>query len=249
MTTLMEARVARARKIPYKETRLAEAASDFYLLETLANIKGDDEAKRRLAAFESKLATEFANYLDIAVGGELRYAQSQLGNEVPKQLAPYFREVFAHRWDRGTAWLVWGVVRRKFGLQALRMAEETFENPGWRSAFGGPAWAAITSVLRAYLEGRINDRIFVDRCWSLEHNNGCVMNKLYSTRDLTQVLEAHGTDDYTTLLEYSSREVSDLWKIHHRRKRRAIWMEHDPIWLGIGAWEPECDDLLAGARA
>ena len=244
MPTVMEARVARARRIPYQETNLAQAAADFYLLEALANIEGDAAAKQRLAAFEAKLAREFSSYLDIAVGGELRYAQSHLGGDVPKELAPYFKEVSAHRWDRGTAWLVWDVVRRKYGIKALAFAETTFEHPGWRSAFGGQAWAGIARVLRTYLEGRINHRIFVDRCWSLEHNNGCAMNKLYSVLDLAEVLGAHGRDDYPTLLRKASMEVRHLWDLHHRRKRRAIWEKHDAIWLGIGAWEPEVDDRL-----
>jgi len=250
MASVMEARVARARKIPYQETNLAAAAADFYLLEALANIEGVREAQQRLSVIESKLATEFSSYLDIAVGGELRYAQSHLGDDVPRELAPYFREVRAFGCDRGTAWLVWGVIRRKCGIQALELAEQTFEQPGWRSAFGGHAWAGIARVLRSYVEGRINDRIFVDRCWSLEHNNGCAMNKLYSTRNLSDVLEAHGQDDYQTLVRNASPEVRNLWKLHHQRKRRAIWLDHDPIWLGIGAWEPDPDGLGAfGATA
>lgn len=244
MPTAMEARVARVRRIPYQETNLAEAAADFYLLEALANIEGDLQAKQRLAAFESKLARDFSSYLDLAVGGELRYAQSYLGRDLPRELAPYFKEVMLHRFDRGTAWLVWDVVRRKYGIKALVLAEKTFEHHGWRSSFGGQPWAAIARVLRTYLEGRINNRIFVDRCWSLEHNNGCAMNKLYSTRGLSAVLGAHGRDDYNTLLNNASTEVRDLWQRHHRRKRRAIWEDHDPIWLGIGAWEPEVDNFL-----
>ncbi|CAN5857274.1 hypothetical protein BH23PLA1_BH23PLA1_14980 [soil metagenome] len=239
MPTLMEARVARARKIPYKETRLASAASDFYLLEALANIEGVAKAKPKLAALESKLAKEFSDYLDIAIGGELRYAQSMLGDAVPNELAPYFKEVQTYRRDRGTAWLIWGVIRRKLGSRALELAELTFEQPGWRSSFGGYPWAGITRVLRSYLEGRINDRIFVDRCWSLQHNSGCALNKLYSVRDLAEVLEAHGNDNYPILVRNASAEVRNIWETHRRQKRRAIWLDHDPAWLGICAWEPE----------
>ena len=245
MPTLMEARVARARKIPYNETRLSSAASDFYLLEALANIEGVANAKPKLVAFESKLAKEFADYLDIAVGGELRYAQSHLGDAVPTELAPYFKEVQSYSGDRGTAWLIWGVIRRKMGNRALELAELTFQQPGWRSSFGGYAWAGITRVLRSYLEGQINDRIFVDRCWSLQHNSGCALNKLYSVRDLAEVLEAHGKDDYSTLVRNASAEVRDIWEAHRRQKRRVIWLDHDPAWLGIGAWEPE--PALTGA--
>lgn len=239
MATLMEARVARARKIPYEETNLASAACDFYLLEALANIEGVAKARPKLLALESKLAREFTDYLDIAVGGELRYAQSHLGDQIPSELAPYFNEVNTHRRDRGTAWLIWGVIRRKLGNRALELAELTFEQPGWRASFGGGPWAGIARVLRSYLEGRINDRIFVDRCWSLQHNSGCALNKLYSTYGLAAVLEAHGNDDYPTLVRSASAEVRGLWETHRKQKRRAVWLDHDPAWLGIGAWEPE----------
>lgn len=168
--SVMEARVARARKIPYQERDLSQAVADFYLLETLGYVKGDNTAKAKLAEHGDALAREFSNYLDIAAGGELRYAKSMLGEDCPKELEPYMREAAVA--DRGTAWLAWGVVRRAWGMRALVLAEETFDLPGWRGAFGGEAWVSITSVLRAYLEGRINKRIFVDRCFSLEHNSG-----------------------------------------------------------------------------
>lgn len=226
MPSVMEARVARARNIPYEQRDLAQAASDFYLLETLGYVKGDAIAKNRLAKLECDLSKEFSSYLDIAVGGELRYAKSMLGDDCPKELAPFMREAAGA--DRGTAWLAWGVIRRAWGLRALYLAQEAFELPYWRGAFGGEAWASIASVLSAYLEGRINDRIFVDRCFSLEHNSGCVFNKLWCTRKVPEVLNAHGEDDYATLLARASEEVRCLW-IRREVLERS---QHDPAWLG-----------------
>jgi hypothetical protein len=226
MASMMEARVARSRNIRYEERSIAQTVSDFYLLEALGYIKGDQVAKKKLLNFEAALAKEFASYLDIAVGGELRYARSMLGDECPKRLKPFLKE--ASLADRGTAWLVWGVIRRAWGLDAVRLAKETFETDGWRGAFGGDAWATIASVLLAYLEGKMNDRIFVDRCLSLEHNSGVVFNKIYPVNDVPTVLGAHGNDEYETLLEHSSEEVRCLW----RRQEVLIRAEHDPVWLG-----------------
>lgn len=227
MPSLIEQRVARSRKIKYEEQGLPQAVSDFYLLETLANIKGCRQSKIALEKFETDLARQFSAYLDIAVGGELRYAKSMLGDECPKQLQPFMRE--AHLADRGTAWLAWTVVRRAWGVRALDLAQQTFEAPGWRGAFGGEAWASAVSVLKAHLQGRINDRIFVDRCFSMEHNNGSILNKLWSTRELPQVLDAHGRDDYPTLLEHASKDVKLLW----RRQEWLLRSEYDPSWLGV----------------
>jgi hypothetical protein len=235
--SVMEARVARARRIPYQERDLAQAVADFYLLETLGNVRGDAIARSKLYKFERELAKEFASYLDIAIGGELRYAKSSLGDECPKSLSAYTKE--ASLADRGTAWVVWGVVRRAWGLRALELAQETFEHPDWRGAFGGEAWASIVSVLRAYLEGRINERIFVDRCFSLEHNGGCVFNKLYDTRTVNVVLEAHGDDDYSTLRGYASKEVERLWRRHQLLER----LEYEPIWFGAPSYPDTLEDI------
>jgi hypothetical protein len=141
--------------------------------------------------------------------------------------------------DRGTAWLVWGVIRRAWGLDALALAQETFELPGWRGAFGGEAWGSITSVLLAYLERRISDRIFVDRCFSLEHNGGCVFNKIYDTRTVGAVLEAHGEDDYSTLRVHASKEIERLW----RRREFLDRAEHDPIWYGAPNYPDTLEDI------
>jgi hypothetical protein len=243
--TDLEQRVARARKIRYDEMDLASSAADFYLLECLANIKEDEFAKKKLLEFESVLARQFSTYLDVAVGGELRYAKLKLGSEeIPRELRPFFKEVRTRGFDRGTAWLVWGVVRRKMGIHAVRLAQEVFESPGWEGAFGGEAWAAIAKVLLAYLEGKVNDRIFVDRCWSLEHNSNLVFDKMWSTLNVETVLAAHGIDEYDTLLEHASEEVRRMWNLHHRRKRRVTWEEHDPTWLGASAWEPEIVEAM-----
>lgn len=226
MATVIEARVARARKIPFQERDLAQAVSDFYLLETLGYVRGDRQARKNLAVLESSLAEEFSSYLDIAVGGELRYAKSMLGDDCPKELEPYLRE--AARADRGTAWLAWGVIRRAWGICAIELAEEAFALPGWRGAFGGDAWKSIASVLRAHLERRISDRIFVDRVFSMEHNSGSVLNKIYDTRNLKPVLDAHGCDDYSQLFIHASGEVRQLWT----RREVLDTCDHDPVWLG-----------------
>ena len=226
MPSVMEARVARSRRINYEERDLAQVISDFYLLETLGCLHGDQLSRRKLEKFECEIAKEFAAYLDIAVGGELRYAKSMLGDECPRQLKPFLKE--AALADRGTAWLVWGVIRRAWGLEALRLAEETFDLPGWRGAFGGDAWRDITKVLRAYLENRMNTRIFVDRCFSLEHNSGCCFNKLYCVRNVPTVLSAHGNDEYDVLLQYASEETKCLWRRREVLRRK----DYDPVWLG-----------------
>ena len=121
---------------------------------------------RMLAAFEGSLAREFACYLDMAIGGELRYAMQHLGKEaLPADLACFFREI--EPGERGMAWMAWNVVRRVLGLRALELATEVFRTPGWAENFGGEAWSLVARLLRDHLRGRVIARVFVDQCFSL----------------------------------------------------------------------------------
>lgn len=225
MSTINERTFARGRRLD-PDRDVARAAADFYLLENLAMVKEDRWANIRLADHEHALAKEFAEYLDMAVGGELRYAKRYL-EELPKELEPFFREVSDT--GRGKAWLVWTVIRRKYGAKALDLAEQCFYTPGWRRNFGGEAWGYACRALRAYLEGKRKPRIFVDQVFNLEHNTGHVLNKLWTVSNLPPVLDAHGRDDYPTLLAACSPEVQKRWRFHEWQKRA----DHDPIWLGV----------------
>jgi hypothetical protein len=226
MSCVLERTVAQSQGV-WDERDLAEAASDFYLLENLSS-GGDERAARKLAKLEQQLATEFVSYLDMAIGGELRYAKRHLGEDaLPRDLVCFFREICPGH--RGKAWLVWTVVRRALGLRALEIAERLFTDCRWRRNFGGSAWASVARLLKLHLQGGLRARIFVDQCFSLEHNTGSVFNKLYDTSKLSRVLVAQSQDDYDKLLAHASDEVRRRWRLREWRMRQ----DHDPIWLGV----------------
>jgi hypothetical protein len=127
------------------------------------------------------------------------------------------------------AWMAWNVVRRVLGVRALELATEVFRTPGWAENFGGDAWSLVARLLRDHLRGRVIARVFVDQCFSLEHNTGSVFNKLYDTSRLARALVAQSRDDYGTLLVYASHGVRKSWRFREWRRRQ----EHDPIWLGV----------------
>jgi len=226
MPQVLERIVASGRGVR-AERDLAQAAADFYVLELLT-ARGDADAAKMLTDFETCLAREFACYLDMAVGGELRYAMQHLGKEtLPAELACFFREI--NPGERGMAWMAWTVVRRVLGLRALELAAHVFGTSGWAENFGGEAWATVARLLRDHLRGRVIARVFVDQCFSLEHNTGSVFNKLYETETVAGILEAQYRDDYSTLLRHASDAVSRCWRLHEWRRRQ----EHDPVWLGV----------------
>lgn len=226
MSVIQERVVAAGRGV-HAERDLAEAASDFYVLELLT-ARGDPDAARLLAGLEERLAREFACYLDMAIGGELRHAVKHLGADaLSAELTCFFNEIDPT--ERGMAWLVWNVIRRVLGLHAIDLAAGVFRTPGWAENFGGNAWAVAARLLKDRLEHRVSARVFVDQCFSLEHNTGNLLNKLYNTRPLAGILVAQYRDDYAVLLAHASERVRRCWRLHEWRRRA----EHDPIWLGV----------------
>jgi hypothetical protein len=196
---------------------MVRACANFYLLEIMS-ARGDGRAERSLRTLENALAREFTTYLDMAIGGELRYAYNY-------QLQP---PVYLPKSGRGRCWRLWTIARAAQGIDLIREAETTFNGGTWHRTFGGPSWAAICNVLHSYLTGLIPVRVFVDRVWNLEHNSGCVLNKLYSVSDLPHVLAAHGNDDYARLLIHASESTRALWALIEEENASA----HDPVWYG-----------------
>ena len=122
-------------------------------------------------------------------------------------------------------------------MRALDVAEDVFRMDGWQRNFGGVAWARVVVALREHLKGSIKRRIFVDRCFSLGHNSGCVFDKLWATGGMHTVLASHGIDDYATLLHHASAQVRRLW----RQRNWITRQDHDPIWLGVQPTECASD--------
>lgn len=213
---------------------LTQYVADFYLLECLANIDGFTPAKAVFKAFSERIAREFAKYLDEIIGGELRHTIRicRTSQGIPPDLFPYLR-MCGQGFERSNSWKVWRVLRQREGIRALAMATETFENGKWRDgAYGGSNWATITKVLLSYSTGKLPASLFVDRCFSLEHNGGCVFDKQYKVKgSLRKCLDAHGNDDYRTLLMHASASVKALWNA-----RRHDW--HSEEWLGAERAKP-----------
>lgn len=70
----------------------------------------------------------------------------------------------------------------------------------------------IASTLVAFLRKEMAAEVFIDRVWNLHHHSGVCLNKVYATEELATVLEAHGKDDYETLLSYASDPVKHVWE-------------------------------------
>jgi len=155
-------------------------AADFYLLEAISsNVLALDlnrtETGSELTSILSEAADTYAShcityarvvfaYLDMVIGGELRYH---------KGLRTSMRT------SRHRAWLHWKLIRQRCGTAALDRAVELFNELGHqRGSVGGPLWATAAEVCAAYERRQMSDAQFLDRAWTLEHNGGCFFSKV-----------------------------------------------------------------------
>lgn len=199
----------------------AALAADFYLLEWLA-AQDDAEARERLARWALRLSADFAGQLDLIIGTELGHYECARLDTFPADLAAFLRQV-----NLGDSRVGWWRARRELGeIRALDLAVDAFAGPGVE--YGGEAWAPIAAMLRRYAAGELPARVFIDQCFTLQHNNGCLFDKYFEAEHLMPVLEAQAAGDLATLARHASAEVRRRWQRH----RYLLERDYSPEWLG-----------------
>jgi cyclophilin family peptidyl-prolyl cis-trans isomerase len=197
----------------------ASLAADFYLLEWLA-AQGDGDANARLAAWQPRLAVEFVRHLDFAVGAELaHYDAIPMTTTLSAELMTFIRETCQEN-----SLLRWPSLRRRAGCDAYRMAEAAFLGPGME--YGGEAWAPVARLMAQYANGMLSERVFIDQCFTLEHNNGCLFDKFYDTWDMHATLDAQARGDLATLGDRASAETRRIFGHYLSRKQP----RHNALW-------------------
>lgn len=208
------------------------AAGEFYALEgimVLAMGEGRDEhgvgptsiavLKAEAKAMQDAIVVEFAPvfkaYCNLAIGGELRHHNCMGGAILPS--------------SRSRAWAGWAAIREAVGVEALADAAVLFREFRGGS-YGGENWAMACDTLYAYETGKMSNKTFLDRMFTLQHNGGALLNKVswdnsnpmghdvYALQN--RILPAHGESpnpDYSILLSVASNEVRELfstmWKV------------------------------------
>jgi len=178
---------------------LPRVAAQFYWLEYLAYQA--PHFKPRFQKFAEFLAGIFSRYIDMAIGGELRYGRSTCKNS--NEVMPRIDERISPAPSRGTAWAAWYELRQELGDSILEEAEDALLNGQWHnSAIGGPAWGKCVSLLRMYLNEDIPPAVFVDQAFSLEHNGGYIFNKLWDVTNLDSVLTCKFNGELDKMLKF-----------------------------------------------
>jgi cyclophilin family peptidyl-prolyl cis-trans isomerase len=207
----------------------AALAADFYLLVSMA-ADGDDAARARLAWWAPQLCADLARQLDLIIGTELGHYQAARLDSVPAGLREFLRSVNVEDSRAG-----WWRARQELGeLAALDLARQAFAGPGVE--YGGEAWAPIAAMVRRFSAGELPARVFLDQCFTLQHNNGSLFDKYFDVQDMLTVLEAQAGGDLVTLARHASTEVRARWQRHSA----SVVDRVPPQWtrLGIGTAPP-----------
>ena len=175
---------------------MASIAADFYALE-IATAQGHAGATIALAVWEDDLARYLARHLVTAIGTELCHT----GRIDAGRLRPDLGE-FVRALQDGSALLTWPYLYEAEGSGALTLAEEVFGGPGLE--FGGEAWSAVANLLRKFNDGAIGSRVFIDQCFTLEHNNGSLFDKYTYTGRMAEILSAQAGSNIEELLNGAS---------------------------------------------
>jgi cyclophilin family peptidyl-prolyl cis-trans isomerase len=182
----------------------SSVAADFYLLELMA-AQDSTDAQRLLGAWLPTLASGLAVHVDAVIGNELGHYERVPEKAFGTELTPFLDAVSA-----GDSRITWPRTRTALGhAEALRLAERAFAGPG--AEYGGEAWQPVAAMYRRYVLRELPDRVFVDQCFSLEHNNGSLFDKYYDTSDMRPLLDAQARGDTDALARRASAEVRGIW--------------------------------------
>ena len=142
----------------------------------------DDAYRDAFVEYSSEIAPIFARYLDMAIGGELRYGAEECvaSRSLMPDIMRKYHGGHGNTIPRGKAWKAWKELREEMGTAALEQAEEALLNGHWKTGMGGTAWGNAAHLLLLYETNQIDPITFVDSAFGLEHNNGCIFNKRWS---------------------------------------------------------------------
>lgn len=184
---------------------------------------GSAEARRLFALWVPQLASYFARQLDMIIGLELAHYERARNDRHPPHLRDFILDVTTQ-----ASQVAWMRTRRTLGLaKALPLAAEAFAGPGVE--YGGRLWAPVAQLLRRYVCHEIADEVFVDQCFTMEHNNGSLFDKYLLTETMPEILNAQAAGDFDVLLSAASTEVRSLWRDHLRSRLAG----HSPVWTGV----------------
>lgn len=196
--------------------KLSEWAADFYTLYYLTLDHPD--VKEMFEEYKEILLVQFVNYVDMALGGELRHASHRAtGISKVRGLSPLHNKIIgamigSDASGRQNAWRKWRIIRDEHGLEALIVAEDAFKKMSWSGAYGGKKWGTAAEILHHYLDNNITATAYIDTIWSLQHNCNYILDKVWQLdSSLKFILDCKVEDKIQPITKYCTKEVKALW--------------------------------------
>ena len=168
-------------------------------------------------SFESKIAEMFRDYLALIVLGELRHA-----NEYSEKGLKFEFVDFNQRINRERCF----IERRIFTKESTFRCGMKFFNElynGWHETYGGTAWYNIAKSGLMY--NKESNTVFIDHCFDLEHNGGCIFNKHAFLFD--------GPNDILTFLDLKRNAMNTYRIIRHAQSKTLHKLIQRAFNLGI----------------
>lgn len=189
-----------------KSFDLVQAAAKFYWLQHMSTLgqtytgglyyPNRNPYRARLAEYSEELAPIIARYLDMAIGGEIRYAPRMVYNYDRSSTkweilvdAIEKQSFMDHGGGRNTWWYDWKGLREEMGTDLLADVVTCFNEAKWDGSFGGKNWGKVAWTLLQYETGKIPAAVFIDMAFDLQHNTGCIFNKLWRVTGLSLLLD------------------------------------------------------------
>ena len=154
-------------------------------------------------SFESKVAEMFRDYLALIVLGELRHANRYSEKGLSFEFVDFNRSI-----NREKCF----IERRMFTKESvfrcgMKLFNELYN--GWHESYGGTPWYNIAKS--GLLYGKESNMVFIDHCFDLEHNGGCIFNKHAFLFD--------GPNDIITFLDLKRQEMNTYRIIRHAQSK------------------------------
>ena len=168
-------------------------------------------------SFESKISEMFRDYLALIVLGELRHS-----NQYSEKGMEFEFIDFNQRINRERCF----IERRIFTKESTFRCGMKFFNElynGWHETYGGTAWYNIAKAGLMY--GKEGNTVFIDHCFDLEHNGGCIFNKHAFLFD--------GPNDILTFLDLKRNAMNTYRIIRHAQSKTLHKLIQRAFNLGI----------------
>ena len=164
-------------------------------------------------SFEDKISEMFRDYLALIVLGELRHANGYSEKGLKFEFVDFNQRINRERCF---------IERRMFTKESTFRCGMKFFNElynGWHDSYGGTAWYNIAKAGLMY--GKESNTVFIDHCFDLEHNGGCIFNKHAFLFD--------GPNDIITFLDLKRNAMNTYRIIRHAQSKTL----HDLIQRGF----------------